>query len=198
LYTLDQILSLISQYGYLIVFFGVMMESIGIPIPGETILIAAGFLVSQGRLEVATTIVLGVFGTILGNQIGYWIGREGGRPFVLRWGHYVGITLERLMRAEGFYVRHGGKAVLLARFTPWLRAFGAVVAGISHMHQKTFFLYNVVAGAVWATGSVMIGYLFSESLYLLESWVGVGGVLLVLLLVLMLVFYLLAFRKISR
>lgn len=198
MYTLDQILSLIGQYGYLIIFFGVMLESIGIPIPGETILVAAGFLVSQGSLEVALTIVLGIFGTILGNQIGYWIGREGGRPFVLRWGHYVGITPERLMRAEGFYVRHGGKAVLLARFTPWLRAFGALVAGISHMHRKTFFFYNVVAGAVWATGSVMIGYLFSESLYLLESWVGVGGVLLVLLLVFALVFYLVVFRKISR
>jgi undecaprenyl-diphosphatase len=189
LQTLDQILSLIEQYGYLVVFFGVMLESIGIPIPGETILIVAGFLVRQGTLGLAVTISIGVISTILGNQIGYWIGRKGGRPFVLRWGHYVGITPERLAQVEGFFARHGGKAIFLARFVPWLRAFGALVAGISHMPRRVFLFYNVLAGVVWVPTSVMLGYLFSQSLSLVEAWIGSGSIVLVLLLILTLVLY---------
>lgn len=188
--TMDQILSLIGQYGYLVIFFGVMLESVGIPLPGETILIAAGFLVHQGTLNLSETIAFGVLGTIIGNQIGYWAGREGGRPFVLRWGRYVGVTHERLLRVEGFFARNGGKAVFLARFVPWLRAFGALAAGISRMHWRTFLLYNVLAGVVWATASILVGYLFSGSLDLLEEWMGSVTVLLVLLLVLMLISYL--------
>jgi membrane protein DedA with SNARE-associated domain len=190
----DRILPLIEQYGYLVVFFGVMLESIGIPIPGETILIIAGFLIHQGTLNLTATIVLGVFATILGNQIGYWAGRKGGRPFVLHWGYYVRITPEHLARVEGFFVRHGGKSVFLARFVPWLRAFGALVAGIGHMHRRSFFFYNMLAGVVWATGSVLGGYLFGKSLGLMEMWVDPGLVLLVVALVSVALVFYLAYR----
>lgn len=196
--TTDQILSLISQYGYLVVFFGVMLESVGIPLPGETILIAAGLLVHQGSLDPGETIVFGILGTTIGNQLGYWAGRQGGHPFVLQWGHYVGITPERLLRMEGFFARHGGKAVFLARFIPGLRAFGALVAGISRMHWWTFLFYNVLAGAVWATASILVGYLFSRSLVLVEGWMSLASVLLVLLFVLTLVFYLVYRRAVKR
>ncbi|HEY6751264.1 MAG TPA: DedA family protein [Rubrobacteraceae bacterium] len=196
--TTDQILSLIGQYGYLVVFFGVMLESVGIPLPGETILIAAGLLVHQGSLDPGETIVFGILGTTIGNQLGYWAGRQGGHPFVLQWGHYVGITPERLLRMEGFFARHGGKAVFLARFIPGLRAFGALVAGISRMHWWTFLFYNVLAGAVWATASILVGYLFSRSLVLAEEWMNLASVLLVLLLVLTLVFYLVYRRAFKR
>jgi membrane protein DedA with SNARE-associated domain len=131
--TLDQTLSLIAQYGYLLVFFGVMLESVGIPLPGETILIAAGVMVQQGHLDLGDAIIFGILGAVIGDQLGYWVGREGGRPFVLRWGRYALVTPERLARAEWFFVRHGGKAVFLARFVTGLRAFGALVAGISRM-----------------------------------------------------------------
>lgn len=188
--TLDQILLLIEQYGYLVVFFGVMLESIGVPLPGETILIVAGFLIHQGTLGLVPTIFIGVIGTIFGNQLGYWIGHKGGRPFVLRWGHYVGITTERLAQVEGFFARHGGKAVFLARFIPWLRAFGALAAGISHMSRGVFFFYNVLAGVVWASTSVTIGYVFGQSLNLVEAWIGSGYIALVLLLILTLILYL--------
>jgi membrane protein DedA with SNARE-associated domain len=197
LQTIDQIFSLIGQYGYLVIFFGVMLESVGIPIPGETILLAAGFLVHRGTLNLGDTLVFGVFGSIIGNLIGYWIGRKGGRPFVLRWGHYIGITSKRLVQVEGFFAHHGGNAVFLARFVPWLRAFAALVAGISRMDWRTFFFYNVLAGIVWATASVMIGYLFSESLGLIEEWMGPAIVLLALLLALILLIYL-AYRRLTK
>lgn len=124
---MDQILSLIAQYGYLVILFGVMAESAGVPVPGETILIASGVLVQQGTLDLGYAIAFGIFGAIVGDQVGYWMGRKGGRPFVLRWGRYLLITSERLFRAEGFFEKHGGKAVFLARFVAGLRVFGALV-----------------------------------------------------------------------
>src|SRR4051812_41944930 len=161
--TMDYILSLIGHYGYLIVFFGVMLESMGVPLPGETILLASGFLAQQGTLNLGYAIICGSLGAVNGDQIGYWIGREGGRPFVLRWGRYVLITPERLSHVERFFARHGGKTVFLARFVAGLRVFGALIAGISRMPWRTFFLYNALGGATWATGAVLVGYLVGGS-----------------------------------
>jgi membrane protein DedA with SNARE-associated domain len=186
---LDQILALIAQYGYVIVFFGVLLESAGVPLPGETILIAAGVMAQQGHLDLGDAIIFGILGAIVGDQIGYWVGREGGRPFVLRWGHYVLITPERLARAERFFARHGGKAVFLARFVAGLRVFGALVAGISRMRWLTFFFYNALGGIVWATAAVMVGYLVGGSLDLVERWVGRASLLLLGLVILGLAFY---------
>ena len=100
--TVDQILSLIEQYDLSIVFFGVMIQSAGIPLPAQTILIASGFLVKQGHLELWEVIVFATFGTVLGGSICYWVGHDVGRPLVLRWGRYVLITPSRLQRAEKF------------------------------------------------------------------------------------------------
>lgn len=186
---MDNVLHLIEQYGYLIVFFGVMLESVGIPIPGETILIASGVLAHRGTLGLGEVILFGVLGAVVGDQIGYWIGREGGRRFVLRWGRYVHVTPERLSRAEDFFVRHGGKAVFLARFVAGLRVFGALVAGISRMHWRTFFLYNVLGGATWATAAILAGYLLGGSLGLLDRWLGRATLLLAGLFLLALSLY---------
>src|ERR671938_447021 len=193
---MDRILSLISHYGYLVVLFGVMLESTGIPLPGETILLAAGLLVQRGHLDLGDAIIFGILGAVVGDQIGYWVGREGGRPFVLRWGRYVLITPERLERAERFFARHGGKAVFLARFVAGLRVFGALVAGISHMHWRTFFFYNALGGATWATAAVLVGYLVGGSIDLVEQWVGRASILLAILLALAIVLYL-AYRWVS-
>ena len=89
---MEQILHLIEHYGYLVVFFGVMLESTGVPLPGETILLASGFLAQRGHLDVGDAILFGILGAVTGDQLGYWVGREGGRPFVLRWGRYARIT----------------------------------------------------------------------------------------------------------
>jgi undecaprenyl-diphosphatase len=187
---MEQVLSLIEQYGYLVVFFGVMLESTGVPLPGETILLAAGFLAQRGHIDVGDAIVFGILGAVVGDQIGYWVGREGGRPFVLRWGHYVRITPERLARAEAFFERHGGKAVFLARFFAGLRVFGALVAGISRMRWGTFVFYNVLGGAVWATAVVLVGYLAGGSLGLVERWLGRATLVLAALVAVVVSFYL--------
>ncbi|MCA1729179.1 MAG: DedA family protein, partial [Actinobacteria bacterium] len=195
--TLDSIISLIGQYGYLIVFFGVLLESAGVPLPGETILLASGFMVQQGYLDLGDAIIFGALGAVVGDQIGYWVGRKGGRPFVLRWGRYVLITPERLERAESFFERHGGKAVFLARFVAGLRIFGALVAGISRMRWRTFLFYNTLGGASWATAAVLVGYFLGGSFDLVERWVGRASVLLLVLLALAVALYL-AYRWISK
>jgi membrane protein DedA with SNARE-associated domain len=194
---MDQILSLIEHYGYLAVFFGVMLESMGVPLPGETVLIASGLLAQRGHIDVGDVIVFGILGAVVGDQIGYWVGREGGRPFVLRWGRYVRITPERLERAERFFARHGGKAVFLARFFSGLRVFGALVAGISRMRWSTFIFYNALGGATWATAAVLVGYLLGGSLSLVERWMGRATLVLAALLVVAVGFYL-AYRWVAN
>jgi undecaprenyl-diphosphatase len=187
---MDRVLSLIEHYGYLVILFGVMLESTGVPLPGETILLASGVLVQQGHLDLGDAIVFGILGAVIGDQIGYWAGREGGRPFVLRWGRYVLITSERLARAEAFFERHGGKAVFLARFFSGFRVFGALVAGISRMRWGTFILYNALGGAVWATAVVLVGYFLGSSIGLVQRWLGRATLVLVAMLALVVAFYL--------
>ncbi len=177
-------LSLIGRYGYLIVFLGVMLEGVGIPLPGETVLITAGVLAHRGSLTLWETMVMGSLGAVMGGQAGYFVGRFGGRPFVLRWGRYVFITPERLGRAESFFERHGGKAVFFARFITGLRVFGALVAGMSRMPWGKFALYNVLGGTVWATAAVSLGYFLWASIGLVEHWMGRVPLLLVAALVL--------------
>ena len=194
---MDKILPLIEHYGYLAVFFGVMLESMGVPLPGETVLIASGLLAQRGHIDVGDVIVFGILGAVVGDQIGYWIGREGGRPFVLRWGRYVRITPERLERAERFFARHGGKAVFLARFFSGLRVFGALVAGMSRMRWSTFIFYNALGGSVWATAAILVGYLLGGSLGLVERWLGRATLVLVALLIVVVGFYL-AYRWVAN
>jgi membrane protein DedA with SNARE-associated domain/membrane-associated phospholipid phosphatase len=194
---MDRILALIEHYGYLVVFFGVMLESTGVPLPGETILLAAGVLVQRGHLDLGDTIAFGIAGAVVGDQIGYWVGREGGRPFVLRWGRYLFITPERLGRAEAFFERHGGKAVFLARFFSGLRVFGALVAGISRMRWATFLIYNALGGAVWATAVVLLGYFLGSSLSLVERWLGRATLVLAAVVAVAVGFYV-AYRWASR
>src|SRR5215204_7438828 len=194
---MDRILTLIEHYGYLVVLFGVMLESTGVPLPGETILLAAGVLVQRGHLDLGDTIAFGILGAVVGDQIGYWVGREGGRPFVLRWGRYLFITPERLARAEAFFERHGGKAVVLARFFSGLRVFGALVAGISRMRWLTFLIYNSLGGAVWATAVILVGYFLGSSLGLVERWLGRATLVLAVVLAVAVGFFL-AYRWASH
>jgi membrane protein DedA with SNARE-associated domain len=159
---MEKFYPLIEHYGYLIVFFGVMLGTTGIPFPSAAILLAAGALVQQGHLGLRDAIVFGILGAIIGNQIGYWVGHRGGRPFILKWGRYVKLTPERLEQVERLFVRHGGKAVFAARFFSISRVLEALVAGISRMRWNTFFLYSVLGGMVWVAAVVLLGYFVSK------------------------------------
>jgi membrane protein DedA with SNARE-associated domain len=194
---MDEIFSLIEHYGYMFVFFGVMIGCSGIPFPGATILLAAGILVQQGHLKLGYAIVFGILGAIIGSQMGYWAGRRGGRSFLLKWGRYVKITPERLGRVERFFVRYGGKAVFASRFVSVFRVLGAPVAGMSRMRGSIFLLYSALGGIVWATVVVLIGYFFGQSWTREHHWTGRGPLLLVLLLTAALSLYF-AYRWVLR
>jgi membrane protein DedA with SNARE-associated domain len=176
---LSDLLHLIGRYGYLVVFFGVMLESAGVLLPGETVLITAGVMVHRGVLSFGDALFFDILGAVVGDQIGYWAGRFGGRPFVLRWGRYAFITPERLGRAERFIEQHGGRSVFLARFITGLRVFGALVAGMSRMPWEKFAIYNLLGGTVWAAAAVSLGYFLWASVSLVEHWVGRVSLLLV-------------------
>ena len=179
---MDKFYPLIEHYGYLLVFFGVMLGTSGIPFPSAGILLAAGVLVQQGHLDLRDAIVFGILGAILGNQIGYLVGNKAGRPFVLKWGRYVRLTPERLEQVEGLFARHGGKAVFAARFFSISRLLEALVAGMSRMRWGTFVFYSALGGAVWVTAVVLVGYFFGQSWRSAQHWSGRVPLLLILLL----------------
>jgi membrane protein DedA with SNARE-associated domain len=179
---MEEFYPLIESYGYLIVFFGVLLGTAGIPFPSAAILLTAGVLVQQGHLDLKGAIVFGILGAIVGNQIGYWVGYQAGRPFVLKWGRHVKLTPERLEWVERLFARHGGKAVFAGRFFSVSRVLEALVAGTSRMNWGTFVFYSVLGGAVWATAVVLLGYFFGQSWGATQHWSERSPLLLVLLL----------------
>ncbi len=140
-----------------------MLQSVGLPLPAQTILLTAGVMAGQGVLDPFYAAAFGVSGAVLGSQIGYLIGRKGGRPFVLRWGKYLGATEERLDRAEGVFEKYERRAVFIARFVPILKTFGYLVAGIIRMPHGVFLRYDLLGTTVWVAVSILAGYLISES-----------------------------------
>jgi membrane protein DedA with SNARE-associated domain len=152
---------LLDHYGYLAIGGFVLLEDFGVPVPGETVLIAGAAYAGAGRLNVVAVGLIALAAAIVGDNIGYAIGRFGGRALVLRYGRYVLLTAERLDKAEAFFVRHGGKVVTVARFLEGLRQANGIIAGISGMPWRKFFAYNVLGAvlwvAVWASAGDLAG-----------------------------------------
>ena len=143
---------LLQSYGYAAVFALPLMESTGVPVPGETMLLtAAVYAATTGRLNIAGVIACAAAGAILGDSLGYLIGRKGGRALVLRYGRFVRLGEHQLRLGERFFQRHGEKTVFLARFVALLRTVGAFLAGVSEMRYRNFLLYNAAGGIAWAS-----------------------------------------------
>ena len=139
----------LNHYGLLAVLFFVLIEDFGIPVPGETIVIAASIYAGSGRLNVVAVGVIGFVAAVAGDNIGFAIGHFGGRALVLRWGRYVRLTEERLDKAEAFFERHGGWIITVARFIEVLRQVNGLVAGISGMRWRRFLVFNALGAALW-------------------------------------------------
>ena len=150
---------LLDHWGYLAVGGLVLVEDFGVPVPGETILIAASIYAGAGRLNVVVVGVVGFLAAVVGDNIGFAIGHFGGRALALRWGKYVFLTSERLDKAEVFFDSHGGKIIIVARFIEGLRQANGIVAGITGMHWRRFFLFNMIGAALWVGVWVSLGYL---------------------------------------
>ena len=149
----------LNHYGYLAVALFVAVEDFGVPVPGETMLIAAALFAGAGRLNVFAVFVVATLAAIVGDNIGFAIGHFGGRTLALRFGKYVFLTEERLDKAQEFFERHGGKIIVVARFIEGLRQANGIVAGISGMHWRRFVAFNTLGAALWVGTWVSLGYL---------------------------------------
>ncbi|WP_376797362.1 DedA family protein [Thermogemmatispora sp.] len=159
LISLQTLQDALHVWGYPAVALFIMIESSGIPFPGETMLLLASFLAGVDRqLLIPLVIVCAALGAIVGDNLGYLLGRHGGRPLVERFGRYIFLKPEHLERAERFFARHGDKTVFFGRFIAVLRAWAAFLAGVNRMPWRTFLFYNAAGGIVWATVFGLLGY----------------------------------------
>ncbi|MFL5736056.1 MAG: DedA family protein [Actinomycetota bacterium] len=162
-------------WGYVIVGLATLLENsigIGVIVPGETIVILGGVYASEvGKppLWLPGVMIAAATGAVIGDNIGYWIGRRFGRGFLERHGHRLFISKERLDKGDEFYRKHGGKTVFLARFVPVARSVGIILAGVSEMPWKRFFMYDVAGAVLWAVGNTLLGYVAGRSY---DTWEG--------------------------
>ncbi|MGA2455351.1 MAG: DedA family protein [Solirubrobacteraceae bacterium] len=154
---------LVQTFGYPLLFVLVMSESGGAPIPGETSLIAAGVLASQGKLQIELVIALAAAAAIVGDNIGYVIGRKGGRWLLQRPGAFQRQRLEVLRVGEPFFETHGPKAVFFGRFVLGLRVWASWLAGATRMHWRSFVLWNALGGIAWASAIGLLAYFLGHS-----------------------------------
>lgn len=159
-----------------------MLESaafLGLVIPGESLVLAAGFFAAQGLLHLDALIVIVWFGAVLGDSIGYELGRRMGRPTLEHYGGRFGLNNARIDKADAFFRRHGGKAVLLGRFVGFARALVPFLAGSSRMPYRRFLPYNVLGAALWAPAVVLLGYFLGAGWQTGERWMGRAGAIVV-------------------
>ena len=167
-------------YGYWAVFFGVMLENAGLPVPGETILLVAGYFSFIGIFRAPLVMLIAATGAVIGDNIGFAIGHHFGRGFLVRVGRFFFLTPKRIEHMENYFAKHGNKTILVARFITGLRVFAALLAGASKMPWRVFVIYNVLGAILWSVVITMLGYLFGQSLPLLVKWVGRSGTILLI------------------
>ncbi len=186
-------LQLIEQYmlayGYWAVFFGVMLENAGVPVPGETILLIAGYFAASraDQFNIIRVMITAATGAVVGDNIGFAIGHHYGRGILLRFGRFIFLTPKRLEHMENYFQSHGNKTILVARFITGLRVFAALLAGASKMRWRVFFVYNVAGALLWSIVITTLGYLFGQSLPLLVKWVGRSGTILLIVVIVIVV-----------
>ena len=191
---LDRIIDFLRPYlsapwGYFIVSLAVFLENsvgAGVVVPGETLVILGGFYARVGDppLFLPLLSLLVVTFAVIGDNIGYLIGRHYGRGFLERHGRKLFITPERLVLSERYYEQHGGKTVFLGRFIPVVRSVGFILAGVAHMEWRRFILYDVAGATIWGIGHTLLGYFLGASYQRWEKYLTpIGlGILVVLLL----------------
>ncbi|RMF90357.1 MAG: phosphatase PAP2 family protein [Nitrospinota bacterium] len=171
----DFLLPYMHQWGYYLLFVMTFLETsafVGLLVPGEGLVVMAGFFASHRALDLGDVIWVASVGAILGDTVGYWIGYRFGEKFFRRYGRYLFFKPEYLEEAQRFFVRHGGKTVFVGRFLSWLRAFAPVVAGLSHMPYPRFLLANLLGGVAWAITFALAGYFVGNSWDLIRGYLG--------------------------
>ncbi len=180
----ETIAGLIASYGYVVLFFLVGLESLGIPLPGETALVTAAAFAALGHLSISAVMATAVAAAIIGDNGGYWIGRGGGIALVRRYGRVLHLNESHLARAQTLFAQHGPKTVFIGRFIALLRTWAAVLAGVAKMPYGTFMLYNALGAVCWAVLFGTLGYAFGRNLPQLEHYIGQASLAAVMLVAL--------------
>ena len=196
---LDFVMSLLIDYGYLVIFAGAALDNFGLPASGDVVLFAGGFFANSGQAVLPLVMLAGFLGALFSDNAIYWIGRYGGRPLITR---ILKVRLlsflldaKSLGKVERYFEEHGGKTVFVGRFGPGLRSMTPLFAGVSRMKYTTFLPYNLAAITFWAIAYTMVSYVFGEywnELLAVAQNIGYGLVALVVLTVL---FYVLRRRR---
>jgi membrane protein DedA with SNARE-associated domain len=181
--SLINVTHLVEVFGYPLLFLVVMAESSGVPVPGETGLIAAAVAASQGKLQIELVIPIAALAAIIGDNIGYQIGRKGGRWLLERPGRFRRQRRQVLTTGEPFFERHGPKAVFFGRFLLGLRVWASWLAGATHMHWRSFVLWNALGGICWATAIGLLAYFLGNAAGNAIQTFGLFGLLAVVLVV---------------
>jgi membrane protein DedA with SNARE-associated domain len=181
LHNLDHLL---VHYGYGLVGLVVMLESMGAPLPGESLLIGTAlYCATTHKLDIGWVILVAIVGAVMGDNLGYLIGRSLGFRALARWGRHVGLTEERLTLGRYLFRRHGGKVVFFGRFIAVLRTFAALLAGANRMPWPSFLLWNALGGIGWAGGYTMAAYLLGSQVEKISGPIGIGfGIVAVLVI----------------
>ncbi len=175
----------LAHYGYLAVGGFVLLEDFGVPVPGETILIAAAVYAGSGHLNIVAVILIAVLGAVIGDNIGFVAGHFGGRPLAERFGKYILLTPQRLDHAQDFVNRHGGKVVVIARFVEGLRQVNGLLAGIAGMHWLKFLAFNALGAVLWVCTWAGVGYLAGQNITVIYAdmerykWYAVAAVVVI-------------------
>jgi membrane protein DedA with SNARE-associated domain len=152
-----------AAYGYWTLFFGLLLENAGIPLPGETMLLFASFLAfSEQQLQLPWIIVTGIVAATIGDNLGYSIGRRGGRPLLDRYLHVFRIRRQTIEQGEELFRRHGNLTIFFARFVFGMRIIAGPLAGVLRMPWGKFVLFNFLGAATWVTAIAFAGYQFGE------------------------------------
>lgn len=190
--------AIVDAIGYPAAGLGILIESAGVPFPGETLLLAAAAWAAARHHSIVLVILFAFLGATAGADLGYWLGYRGGRPFVERFGKVFRIRPEHIARSELFFARYGDRAILGARFVLGLRTWASMLAGMARMPFWRFQAFSALGGMLWAATIGTAGYLLGSNLALLEAIIkaiGLGGLSVVLVIALVLV---VAGRRASR
>lgn len=173
------IISLLGHWVYLVIFLAAFLESsafMGLLVPGESVVVVAGFLASQGTLELGDCLWVIALGAVLGDSVGYGLGKIIGRGYFEKHHKLLLLKEKHIQKVDGYFRRHGGKTIFFGRFIGLLRAMAPFVAGMSRMPYRSFALYNIAGGVIWSLTFTLLGYFFGQSWQLIEKWSGRAGV----------------------
>ena len=166
---------LLAEYGYGLVFLVIALEAMGLPLPGESMIIAAAiYCATTGKLSIYGVVPAAIAGAVMGDNFGYLIGRWAGFRLLRRFGRHIGLTDKRLELGRYLFKRHGGKVVFVGRFIAILRTFVALLAGANRMEWKSFLLWNAVGGIVWASLYGVGAYLLGSAVKQIAGPVGIA------------------------